>query len=107
MVHNYFSLAHSLLLDIPQQLQAMLDEVKSVATSANTNVYKAADILETISDAIQYGRDAAKDHFSLDGKARLSLDSFDKSFKKFLQDRMSTEVELADQELTICKQYLG
>ena len=85
----------------------MLDDVKSVATSANTNVYKAADILETIGDAIQYGRDAAKDHFNLDGKARLSLNSFDKSFKQFLQDRMSSEVELADQELASCKRHVG
>ena len=85
----------------------MLDDVKSVATSANTNVYKAADILETIGDAIHYGRDAAMDCFNLDGKARLSLDSFDRSFKKFLQDRMSSDVEVAEQELAICKQHLG
>ena len=103
----YLSLLIILPSDVPQLLCTKLDHVQSLAKSVNTNVFRAADILETLSSAFVYGRSASSDPFHLEEATRESLNSFDASFKRFLEGRVSAEFDQADQELTMCKQSVG
>lgn len=49
--------------------------------SADINVYRAADMLESLSDAFTYGRTAYSNHFKLEEAAKQSLYDFDPSFR--------------------------
>ena len=76
--------------------------------SADINVYRAADILESLSDAFTYGRTAYSNHFKLEEAAKQSLDDFDTSFRCLLVERIKSEdVELAEHELAKCKLSVG
>ena len=107
LIFSLSSLILLLLSDVPQQLCTKLDHVQSLAKSVNTNVYRAADILETLNSAFVYGRSASSDPFQLEEVTKKSLDSFDSSFKRFLEGRVNAEFDQADQELTKCKQSVG
>ena len=78
-----------------------------LAKEGNTGTYRAVSVLDTLSVAYNYGRSATQDQFKLQGASAESLDNFDAAFKRFLLNRMNTEVERAEEELANCKRCVG
>ena len=78
-----------------------------MATEGQTSTFAAYQNTESTQPAYDYGRKAAQNQFDLSRRSREKLDMYDKAFTEFVDFRRQTEVELSENKLTQCYQYLG
>ena len=78
-----------------------------MATEGQTSTFAAYQNTESTQPAYDYGRNAARNQFDLSRRSREKLDLYDKAFTDFVDFRRQTEVELSENKLTQCYQYLG
>ena len=78
-----------------------------MATEGQTSTFAAYQNTESTQPAYEYGRKAAQNQFDLSRRSREKLDMYDKAFTEFVDFRRQTEVELSENKLTQCYQYLG
>ena len=78
-----------------------------MATEGQTSTFAAYQNTESTQPAYEYGRKAAQNQFDLSRRSQEKLDMYDKAFTEFVDFRRQTEVELSENKLTQCYQYLG
>lgn len=84
-----------------------MNQVVTMATEGQTSTFAAYQNTESTQPAYEYGRKAAQNQFDLSRRSREKLDMYDKAFTEFVDFRRQTEVELSENKLTQCYQYLG